>query len=305
MGLAQNEFAKEAAIKAAREFGCNSAGSPLAFGATKYFQQLKEELAEYWKAKAVLIYSAGWLAGFGVIKGLIRDYDYVIMDNLSHNCLQEGANAATKNVIKFPHLDTKAMEAKLKATREKDPNNAILVVTEGLFSMDSDTADLNEFQRITKKYNAFMLLDCAHDFGCMGPGGRGTWELQGLKDRSNVIFMGTGSKTLSTNIGFVACDSPHVIEYLKVFSSAYMFTNAINPVQAATSLANLRILNSEHGNQLRRQVMDNYKYLRAELESRGHTIFGNPCPILPLRVGNEIVCRLVSRTMMDEGTFFV
>lgn len=187
------------------------------------------------------------------------------MDNLSHNCLQEGANAATKNVIKFPHLDTKAMEAKLKAVREKDTENAILVVTEGLFSMDSDTADLNEFQQITKKYNAFMLLDCAHDFGCMGPGGRGTWELQGLKDRSNVLFMGTGSKTLSTNIGFVACDDPKIIEYLKIFSSAYMFTNAINPVQAATSLANLRILSSEHGNQRRQKVLENYKYLRAQL----------------------------------------
>jgi glycine C-acetyltransferase len=105
--------------------------------------QLTEELAAYWKIKSVLIYSAGWLAGYGVIKGLIRDYDYVIMDNLSHNCLQEGANAATKNVIKFAHLNTKAMEAKLKATREKDPDNAILVVTEGLFSMDSDTPDLN------------------------------------------------------------------------------------------------------------------------------------------------------------------
>jgi glycine C-acetyltransferase len=127
--------------------------------------------------------------------------------------------------------------------------------------------------------------------------------LQGLKDKSNVLFMGTGSKTLSTNIGFVACDDPKVIEYLKVFSPSYMFTNAINPVQAATSLANLRILNSEHGNQRRRQVLENYKYLRTELEARGHTIFGNPCPILPLRVGNEIVCRLVSRTMMDEGIF--
>lgn len=97
------------------------------------------------------------------------------MDNYSHNCLQEGAYAATKNVIKFRHLDNKAMEAKLKETREKNPDGAILCVTEGLFSMDSDTPDLNDFQRITKKYDAFMLIDCAHDFGCMGPGGRGTW----------------------------------------------------------------------------------------------------------------------------------
>lgn len=100
-----------------------------------------------------------------------------------------------------------------------------------------------------------MFLDCAHDFGCMGPNGRGMWEQQGLKDKSNIVMMGTGSKCLSTNIGFVGCDDPNVIEYLKVFSTAYMFTNAINPMQAATSLANLRILKSEHGNQLRKKVL--------------------------------------------------
>lgn len=110
--------------------------------------------------------------------------------------------------------------------------------------MDSDTCDLNETQRICKKYNAYLLIDCAHDFGCMGLNGRGNWEVQELEDLSNVILIGTGSKTLSTNIGFVGCNTPHIIEYLKYYSTAYMFTNAINPVQAATSLANLRILRS-------------------------------------------------------------
>ena len=84
-----------------------------------------------------------------------------------------------------------------------------------------------------------------------------------------------------------------------------MFTNAINPVQAATSLSNLRILRSELGRQLRKKVMENYNYLRAKLEAKGHKIFGNPCPILPLYVGNEIVCRLVSRIMMDLGKHFI
>jgi glycine C-acetyltransferase len=176
-----------------------------------------------------------------------------------------------------------------------------MVVTEGLFSMDSDSPNLVEYQRIAKKYNAYLLIDCAHDFGCMGPGGRGVWEMQGLQDRSNVILMGTGSKTLSTNIGFVACEDEHVIEYMKILSPTYMFTNAINPVQAATSLSNLRLLSSEHGNQIRNKVLANYDYLRAKLEAKGYTIYGNRCPILPLKVGNEILCRLVSRTMMDEG----
>lgn len=90
----------------------------------------------------MLIYSAGWLAGFGVIKALVKENDNVIMDALSHNCLQEGSFAATKKVTRFPHLDHNAMVDILKRTRENDPDNAILVVTEGLFSMDSDTPDL-------------------------------------------------------------------------------------------------------------------------------------------------------------------
>ncbi len=135
----------------------------------------------------------------------------------------------------------------------------------------------------------------------MGEGGKGCWEVQKLTDLSNVILLGTGSKCLSTNIGFVGCDDPNVIEYLKYYSTAYMFTNAINPVQAATSLANLHILRTEHGRLLRKKVMENYNYLRTKLESKGHKIFGNPCPILPLYIGNEVVSRLVSRIMMDNG----
>lgn len=84
----------------------------------------------------------------------------------------------------------------------------------------------------------------------------------------------------------MGCNNPIVIEYLKYYSTAYMFTNAINPVQAATSLANLRILRSEHGRLLRKKVLENYHYLRQKLEAKGHKIFGNPCPILPLYVGN-------------------
>lgn len=88
LGLAQNPFGKEAAIQAIKDFGCNSAGSPVAFGATKYYMQLRKELADYWQLSNVMIYSAGWLAGFGVVKGLMKEWDYVIMDRLSHNCLQ-------------------------------------------------------------------------------------------------------------------------------------------------------------------------------------------------------------------------
>lgn len=99
------------------------------------------------------------------------------MDALDHNCLLEGAKSATKNIHKVKHLCNESMEAKIKEIREKYPNDGIFVVTEGLFSMDADTADLVGLQKITKKYDAFLMIDCAHDFGSMGPTGKGTWEM--------------------------------------------------------------------------------------------------------------------------------
>lgn len=187
------------------------------------------------------------MAGYGVIKGLVREYDFVILDQLSHNCLQEGINAATKNIKKFEHLNQNAMVQLLTETRRDNPDAAILVVTEGLFSMDSDSPDLVFYQKITKENNAFLLIDCAHDFGHLGEEGKGVWEVQGLKDRSNVILVGTGSKCLSTNIGFIGVQDRNVIELLRNMSTAYMHATVLNPAQAATSLAQLRILRSLEG----------------------------------------------------------
>ena len=137
------------------------------------YVQLQKELEEYW-GMHMLVFPTGWMGGFGVIRALVRPWDHVIMDHVSHNCLQEGAIAATRNIKKFEHLNQDEMERMLRETREADPDNAILVVTEGLFSMDADSPDLKFYQKTAKKYNAYLLIDCAHDFGHLGPTGKGT-----------------------------------------------------------------------------------------------------------------------------------
>ena len=124
--------------------------------------------------------------------------------------------------------------------------------------------------------------------------------MQNVKDMSNMILVGTGSKCLSTNIGFVGVKDPRVIEVLR-YSSCYSHATTINPAQAATSLAQLRILRSVQGVQRRKKVTENYKYVRKCLEDNGRTVLGNPGAILIVFVGNEVVCRLVSRIMMDMG----
>jgi len=113
--------------------------------------------------------------------------------------------------------------------------------------------------------------------------------------------MSGGSKCLSTNIGFAACDNESVIEYLRVMSSTYLFTNAINPPQGATALAQLRILKSEYGNRLRKKVLQNCMYARQKFTEKGFKCIGNPSPILPVFVGNELVCRVLVKMMMEEG----
>ena len=189
----------------------------------------------------------------------------------------------------------------VRETREADKENAIIVVTEGLFSMDADSPDLKLYQRVAKNYNAYLLIDCAHDFGHLGPTGKGAWEAQGLSDFSNVIMCGTGSKTLSTNIGFIGSRDKKLIEMMRYMSNSYLNATTINPVQAATSLAQLNILRNSEGVERRQKVVENYKYIRGVLESKGHTIIGNPCAIMPVFIGNEVISRLVSRIMMDKG----
>eukprot|EP00178_Gracilaria_changii_P012679 TRINITY_DN35824_c0_g1_i1.p1 TRINITY_DN35824_c0_g1~~TRINITY_DN35824_c0_g1_i1.p1 ORF type:complete len:181 (-),score=8.93 TRINITY_DN35824_c0_g1_i1:88-630(-) len=145
------------------------------------------------------------------------------------------------------------------------------------------------------------MIDCAHDFGHLGPTGKGAWEMQGLTDLSNVILCGTGSKCLSTNIGFIGAKDKKLIEMIRYMTTSYNSATVINPGQAAASLAQLSILRGQEGVDRRKKVTENYMYLRGQLESKGHTVIGIPCAIMPVFIGNEVISRLVSRIMMDRG----
>jgi glycine C-acetyltransferase len=301
LGLSSNMETREIAAKVTKEFGVHSGGAALAFGTHPYYLDFQREISEYWGVKSSIIYSAGWMAGYGIVKGLIRPWDHIIIDKLAHNCLSEGARAATQNIHVCDHLSVEQMVEAMKKIREEDNENGILIVTESLFSMDSDTPDLVYLQKESLKYDAFLLIDMAHDLGAIGEKGLGALETQGLKDYTNVVLMGSGSKTLSTNIGFAGCNDERVIEYLRYFSPPYMFSNVVAPPQCAAALNNLRILRSDQGVQLRKQVMANSVYLRDHLQAKGYEVLGNPSPIVILILGDEVFCRIVVRLMLDNN----
>jgi 7-keto-8-aminopelargonate synthetase-like enzyme len=300
LSLSSHPAIKATAIETIGRCGVHSAGSPALVGNTAHSVALERKIADFLQMDHVVLYPTGWAAGFGVVKGLVRSADHVVMDMLSHSCLQEGASAATNNIHLFRHLDTEYCREILAKIRAKDKENGILVITEGLFSMDSDTPDLVNLQVLCHEFNATLVVDVAHDLGCLGEDGRGHIGTQNMLGKIDVV-MGSFSKTFASNGGFVACKSRAVKEYLRFYSAPATFSNALSPVQAATILKAFDIVDSIEGRELRLELLANIMTLRRDLQEAGLEFYGDPSAIVCVKLGSEGLARLVSRRLPELG----
>lgn len=300
LSLASHPRLKAAAKAAIDQFGVHSAGSGALLGNTSISLQLAERLSSFLGGAEIVLYPTGWGAGYGAIQGFVRGDDHIVIDILAHSCLQAGAAAATRKIHFHRHLDVGSIASKLATIRASDSRNAILVVTESLFSMHSDTPDLCAIRQICDTYGAALLVDCAHDIGCMGAHGLGELGEQGMMDRVDIV-VGSFSKTFASNGGFVAVHSKASAEYLKYYSATHTFSNALSPVQSAIVLEALAIIQSDEGTQLRSALQSNVVALRDTMARSGRDVLGLPSPIVPVRVGGEALGRLVSRNLSDLG----
>jgi 7-keto-8-aminopelargonate synthetase-like enzyme len=198
------------------------------------------------------------------------------------------------------HLNVKGLERRLQKIRAHDTENAILVVTESLFSMHSDTPDIGALKAVCDEYKATLLVDCAHDFGCIGEDGLGHIGLQNALDKSDIVI-GSFSKTFASNGGFIAVRNRAQKEYLKYYSATQTFSNALSPVQAASVQAAFEIVASQEGKDRRRSLMDNILYMRAEMTKAGLEVLGDPSPIVPVRVGAEGQARIAAHRLNELG----
>jgi 7-keto-8-aminopelargonate synthetase-like enzyme len=300
LSLASHPGIKEAAKAAVDEYGVHSAGSSAFLGNTRYSLALQNTIAKFLRMKETVLYPTGWAAGYGVIRGLVRAEDHIVIDGLAHNCLQDGAQCATRNVHLHSHLNIDAVRRYLKRIRGRDAQNGILVVTEGLFSMDSDTPDIAAMQELCREYEATLMVDVAHDFGNIGEDGTGHIGLQKMLGKIDIV-MGSFSKTFASNGGFVTTNSPAVREYLRYFGSAGTFSNALSPVQSAIVLKAFDIVQSEEGRELRASLMRNVVYLRSRLAALGFEVIGAPSAIVSAKIGEEALARLISRRLPALG----
>jgi glycine C-acetyltransferase len=300
LSLSSHPVIKQVAHEVIEEFGVHSAGSAALLGNTAHSVLLERKIADFLGAAEAILFPTGWAAGYGVIKGLVRSTDHIVMDALAHTCLQEGAAAATRNIYLFRHNQVEECRRWLEKIRARDTENGILVVTEGLFSMDSDTPDLAAMQALCDEFDATFVVDVAHDLGNLGQGGKGFIGDQGMLGKIDLV-VGSFSKTFGSNGGFVACRSREVKEYLRFFSPPCTFSNALSPMQAATVMKAFEIIEGVEGQRLRDRLMRNILNLRRQLGQAGFEVYGDPSSIVCVKMGNEALARLVSRRLPEAG----
>ncbi len=302
LGLSTHTEVRAAAIEAINQCGTQIAGAPVLQGNSALSLRLQAALAELVGLPHVVLFPTGWAAGYGVITALIRTKDHVVLDQYAHNCCVQGAVAATPNVHRVRHLSTDAFLRQLRRIRATDTENAILVVTEGIFSMNGDSPDLAALQTACREYDAMLLVDAAHDLGVVGPGGTGIVGLQGLLGKVDLVI-GSFSKVFAANGGFAATSSAAIREYLRPYAPSHTFSNAISPPQCAAVLKAIEIVRSGEGDQLREKVSDVARVLRETLATSRVVCLGKPGPLVPVLLGREAVGRITAALCFDHGVF--
>ncbi|KQT69598.1 MULTISPECIES: aminotransferase class I/II-fold pyridoxal phosphate-dependent enzyme [unclassified Aureimonas] len=282
------------------EFGVHSAGSSILMGGCEMSQRLERALEDFLGYLEVTLFPTGWTAGYGIVKMLAQPGDHIVIDFLAHACLQEGATCSGATVHRFPHLSNASVRKHLARIRAAQPAAGILVVTETLFSMDSDSPDIVELQAICTDHGATLVVDCAHDLGCMGETGRGILEVHNMVGKVDVL-MGSFSKTFAQIGGFVATQHSGMRTAMRAACGPQTSTNAMTPIQAAVVLEALNIVTGHEGAVRRKRLAANVDYLRERLRESGFATPGEPSAIVPVVVGNSGTARLMTRHMIRNG----
>ena len=296
LGLTVHPRVVEAGVQALREYGSGCSGSRFLNGTLTLHTSLERELADFLGKEAVMTFSTGFQSNLGIISAICGKNDYVICDRENHASIYDGCKLSYATMLRYRHNDMEHLEKCLK----KVPDTAgILIVTDGVFSMGGDIANLPEICRLAKQYGARVMVDDAHGLGVIGEGGRGTTDYFGLADDVDII-MGTFSKSLASIGGFMAA-SERVVDYVRHASRPYIFCASIPPASAATAREALRILREQPELPARLHALS--MYMRSGLKSRGIAIRDSETPIIPIYTYDVFTTLETAKALYDEGVY--
>lgn len=299
LGLTSHPKVVEAAVKAVEKYGTGCSGSRYLTGTLDLHIELEERLAKFFKVESVLLFSTGYQTAQGVIPTLVGRNEYIISDKDNHACIMAGnlmAKGAMGNFLRYKHNDMDDLEKVLDKVPIDAPK---FIVSDGVFSTGGEIVDLPRLNDIAKKHKARIMIDDAHSVGVIGKGGRGTASEFNLENQID-LTMGTFSKTFASLGGFVA-GPERVINFIKHFSLALIFSASPTPSSVAAALAALDILEKEP--ERVQKLISNADYMRKNLKAKGFNLIEGRTAIVPVIVGNDELAFKMWRLLYDSGVF--
>ncbi len=295
LGLTTHPRVKEASIKAIQKYGSGCAGSRFLNGTLDIHLELESELAKLVGKSAALAYPTGYQANVGCISGMVLKDEFIVTDKLDHASIIDGCLLSQGTMLRYNHNDMKSLERVLHKIRGKN----ILIVVDGIFSMEGDIADLDGIVALAEKYGASLMVDEAHSLGVLGKDGAGATAHFGLTDKTDLI-MGTFSKSLASVGGFIAAEED-LIHYLKHKSRALIFSASLPPASTASVLEAIKIMKEEP--ERIEKLWENTHYMMSEFKAMGYDTGTSCTPVIPLHVGDIMTAFEMWKRLGDEGVF--
>lgn len=293
LDLANIPELKQAMAQAVLDWGTGSGGARLTTGNKTPHDELENELAKFKGEEAAITFNTGYMANVGTISALCGKSDIIFSDALNHASIIDGIRLSRATCVVYKHNDMTDLE---RAIQKNATNQKMLIVTDAVFSMDGDLANLPELLRIAHTYNCLLMIDEAHATGVIGQTGRGLAEHYGCEHAD--VTVGTLSKAIACEGGFVA-GKKQLIEFLKNKSRSFIFTTAMSPAMAAGALRNLQFLES-HPERVQ-QLQENVKFFCEALQREGLNVPQSPSAIIPVIIGDEAAALNASAKLLERG----
>jgi len=293
LGLANHPAIIQAVQKAAEQWGLGCGGSRLICGNTAEHEDLEKAIASWLGKEACLIFPSGYQTNYSVLSTLPQEGDLVLVDKLVHASILDGLRASKANLRSFPHKQYARLRQLLRNTFCRQA----WIVTESLFSMDGDLADLRELVRIKQEFSAALVVDEAHALGCFGPRGEGYAAQTGLLEHID-LFIGTFSKAFGLCGGFVACPAT-IRNYLINRARGFIFSTGIPAVHCAAARAALQLIQEDPAR--RDQLWENVRYFHGVCRDLGLETGGSESYIVPIQIGEATKTKAVSEMLWKDG----
>ncbi|TVP86702.1 MAG: pyridoxal phosphate-dependent aminotransferase family protein [Acholeplasmataceae bacterium] len=296
LGLTSHPEVIQAAVDATNKYGTGVSGSRFLNGTLDLHKVLEAELAAFLNKEDCIIFGTGFQSNLAIISSLAGRNDIIFSDKENHASIYDGIRLSYAEMVRYQHSDMADLESKLA---KADKNKGYLIITDGVFSMTGDIANLPEIVALAKKYGARVMVDDAHAFGVLGPTGRGTAEHFGLEKEVDII-MGTFSKSLASLGGYVVAEND-VVDYIRHTSRPYIFSAAIPPSNTAAAQAALHILKREP--ERVKALHDIADYMREGLKAKGLKIRDSKTPIIAIFTYMPMRTILACNMLFENGVY--